>query len=559
MLGIFRENNKFYKINIIESIKNNDLSTLKILLEKNSIDINTSEFYGVSLLYYSVLFKKINVTQFLLENKANPLLFNKKEIKDDNEVNIICKYFYNINTNNMKEDDAVNRYSKFLSEHSENNSLFFALYHDSAIFNIIINNIKLDENIKREFEEELFLLVLNRNIEIIELLLPFNLNIYKKLYCAYFKRNSYSILRKYDKLTSGQSILEILKEKNNEKLFDIFLKHYENDLYFLEFLFKQNYKKEFIEKKREEIYKKNPNQNFNGYTLIYQAIENKNIEQIKLLLESKVDFELKNEKYSQDIYDLVASKNNLEILNLLIKYNIHKNKVIIALLNKNHMENVINIISDIEDLSTFTILYHAVRKENVELIKLILQKKANPNFITGNNKYKQIPLHIACELQNFNIIKLLIENGADTNLQNHEGKTALFEAIEVKKANKDIIRYLIQNGADIYKEDNKGITPLSFAENIKKSLVKVLLEAENNKYNDDKLQISNINEIKKEKEQQKYIESLLEKIEKLEELSKNKPSSKSEKKPLIMPIQIEKRTINKTDGELIKRDSFDDF
>ena len=29
MLGIFRENNKFYKINIIESIKNNDLSTLK--------------------------------------------------------------------------------------------------------------------------------------------------------------------------------------------------------------------------------------------------------------------------------------------------------------------------------------------------------------------------------------------------------------------------------------------------------------------------------------------------------------------------------------------------
>lgn len=167
MLGIFRENNKFYKINIIESIKNNDLSTLKILLEKNSIDINTSEFYGVSLLYYSVLFKKINVTQFLLENNANPLLFNKKEIKDDNEVNIICKYFYNINTNNMKEDDAVNRYSKFLSEHSENNSLFFALYHDSAIFNIIMNNIKLDENIKREFEEELFLLVLNRNNRII--------------------------------------------------------------------------------------------------------------------------------------------------------------------------------------------------------------------------------------------------------------------------------------------------------------------------------------------------------------------------------------------------------
>lgn len=111
----------------------------------------------------------------------------------------------------------------------------------------------------------------------------------------------------------------------------------------------------------------------------------------------------------------------------------------------------------------------SIEKENVEFIQKI--------FTLQDNIDKINVIKLACKKQNFKIVKMLVENGANVNLKDNNGNSPLFEAIEVTRANKEIIRYLIQNGADIYQENDKGISPLSFAETNKKSLVKVLTES----------------------------------------------------------------------------------
>ncbi|KAK8006083.1 hypothetical protein PG991_012380 [Apiospora marii] len=52
--------------------------------------------------------------------------------------------------------------------------------------------------------------------------------------------------------------------------------------------------------------------------------------------------------------------------------------------------------------------------------------------------------------------KALIEHGADINFRNHKGRTALFHA------NSDVIKLLLESGADIQTQDDEGFAPLHF-------------------------------------------------------------------------------------------------
>jgi hypothetical protein len=59
------------------------------------------------------------------------------------------------------------------------------------------------------------------------------------------------------------------------------------------------------------------------------------------------------------------------------------------------------------------------------------------------------------------IIQFLIENGANINIRDNEGRTALFYAIW--GVNIEGIHLLIERGADVNIIDNKGYTPLDIA------------------------------------------------------------------------------------------------
>eukprot|EP00833_Pecoramyces_ruminatium_P002196 jgi/Orpsp1_1/1176228/evm.model.c7180000056874.1 len=67
--------------------------------------------------------------------------------------------------------------------------------------------------------------------------------------------------------------------------------------------------------------------------------------------------------------------------------------------------------------------------------------------------YGENPLFDACLTGNENMVKYLIEHGADINKENHRWETPLFRACST--GNENLVKYLIEHGADITAEDDK--------------------------------------------------------------------------------------------------------
>ncbi len=84
-------------------------------------------------------------------------------------------------------------------------------------------------------------------------------------------------------------------------------------------------------------------------------------------------------------------------------------------------------------------------------------------YTTESARYKVdlTPLMIAIEHKNLSLVQELIENGADINLINSRGESALLMALRLKLFN--FAQQLIDMGADVYVADVSGNTTLSYA------------------------------------------------------------------------------------------------
>lgn len=134
-------------------------------------------------------------------------------------------------------------------------------------------------------------------------------------------------------------------------------------------------------------------------------------------------------------------------------------------------------------------LQHAVSNNDVEIAKKYLEQGANPN---GSNQYDLTPLMITALNGNLEMAKLLISKGADVNVKDKNGNTALAYCsnygyiIVAKNADvnvKDkygyikIAKFLVENGADINHRNKDGITALEQAtKNSNFELAKFLIE-----------------------------------------------------------------------------------
>ena len=85
------------------------------------------------------------------------------------------------------------------------------------------------------------------------------------------------------------------------------------------------------------------------------------------------------------------------------------------------------------DRKNQTPLWYAVQKNYYDIVKELLERGAEVNKVCGNNK--DTVLHKACENNNVEIVKLLLEYGADYTAYNLDLKTPLAVATkEVKEA-----------------------------------------------------------------------------------------------------------------------------
>jgi len=105
---------------------------------------------------------------------------------------------------------------------------------------------------------------------------------------------------------------------------------------------------------------------------------------------------------------------------------------------------------------------NAAEEGDLEKVKLLLKQGRSINERDPRVKFGWTPLIAAIYQRNTNVVHYPIESGADVNIPDSSGKTAIMWAM-VSNENLDIVKGLIAHGADLNARDKMGATVLSYA------------------------------------------------------------------------------------------------
>ncbi|MEI0525256.1 ankyrin repeat domain-containing protein [Brachyspira murdochii] len=253
-----------------------------------------------------------------------------------------------------------------------------------------------------------------------------------------------------------------------------------------------------------------------GITALMYATVSGNYEMVKFLLENGADINTKDNYgntvlYYNICYDHYGKEERLEnakkIFNLLIKYGADvntKDNDGASLLDKSYrpstalaqnremfkvlVENGFDLESRIKAGEhyppdyDYTPLMIAALRNDYDMVKFLVEKGADVNAKT-HSEYRSVVTPILLSLdyehiesrydENSSVAEYLINNGADINVTNEDGETPLMYASKVH--NIKVIELLIQKGADINAFDNYGNTALIYGVNNLET-VKLLVE-----------------------------------------------------------------------------------
>jgi ankyrin repeat protein len=162
-------------------------------------------------------------------------------------------------------------------------------------------------------------------------------------------------------------------------------------------------------------------------TPLLLALEVKNIDYIKLLLQHGASVQYKD-------LDLAASLKSFDCLKILLQASTRNTKCY-------EFRN--------------TLLLKAAFEGNLQLLKLLIENNAD---INATDQQGKILLHQSALKGHLESCKNLIENRADVNAKDEQGQTPLH--MSGWKSHFECLKYLIDNKADVNAKDDKGQTPL---------------------------------------------------------------------------------------------------
>lgn len=240
------------------------------------------------------------------------------------------------------------------------------------------------------------------------------------------------------------------------------------------------------------------------------AIDNNNTNIIKLAINKGADVNIKN-KDGNTALIIAASDGSLFLVELLLSKgaNINdkniKGDTALHISCQKFYKDIVKILldnkADVNKANNAgnTPLLVVVSQEmkwplEQEIIDMLLGKGVDVNQV--NTRNGSTALIIATRKGYFNVVRHLINKGADVHKKDNDGNTALIEA--AKKGSTGIVELLIKNGADINVQNKRNENPLNLALlNNRMDIANILLNQVNIKI--DKTIVSRISETLREK------------------------------------------------------------
>ena len=138
-----------------------------------------------------------------------------------------------------------------------------------------------------------------------------------------------------------------------------------------------------------------------------------------------------------------------------------------------------------------TPLWCAAVANKLEVVKALVKHKA---YVNATSDTESTPVRSACYMTNIDVVKYLIDNGADIHKPNINGGTCLINSVQ----SVELCRFLITKGANVNAQDNTGNLALHYAiREGRLETVKLLLHHKSdpyvvNDFGDDAIQTASI-------------------------------------------------------------------
>jgi ankyrin repeat protein len=208
-----------------------------------------------------------------------------------------------------------------------------------------------------------------------------------------------------------------------------------------------------------------------GQTAFQLAAANESVEQFRLLLDYfNPDLSMVNNRKETLLY-IATKANNIQHVMLLIHYRASLDEQNVQGFTPLHIAAQSGFKEIFElllacgaDYTKKTIVYKKLpqamcSEKNAKEFEQILNKYID---IKNNAKQNESRLQLAVRAEHTKAV-MLLSHSSDVNDQDDEGSSALHEAVQIKNNALPIIKQLLKNGADIDLQNKKGMTPLCIA------------------------------------------------------------------------------------------------
>ncbi|KAL6631669.1 ankyrin repeat-containing domain protein [Neocallimastix sp. 'constans'] len=409
-------------------IKNADTPFLSLII---NIFIKLQNFLGIKYIIESNELKNNINLNVMDRNQEYPIIIAFDIVKDNPENLKIFNYLIEKGADyNIKVDNNLSLFLLALKEKNyiilnylfkQNAPITMAIVFYIMLFLKKILNINLHINeLNEKMETPLISLYKAKN---------YNLEEKKDLMVLFLEKGS--DINSCDK--NGKSILTYIIEDNLVLLLKLLIDNNEN----------------------------NPMDENMKISMLKCSIKYNNIDAFEYLIDN---FEI-NRFMNEIINDIVVSER-FDLLKILISKNIIKN-----IKEENNEQILIKAIISGNENMIYYLIHNGFNInviDNIIIEKLINNNKINilklliPQYVDINNEDKNgdTSLIYAIKYQNYEIIKYLMENGADINIVNKKIKI-IYPLINDN--NYHLLKYLIENNLDINKKDQYGRTLLNYA------------------------------------------------------------------------------------------------